>query len=137
MSRHDLVPVPVPLGTSDIPGLDAALSGSGPALLLVPPGPEGRGVVAALAPAAAVGVPAGTAVVVATSGSTGTPKGVRLSARALRHSARATHDLLGGPGQWLLAMSAARIAGPQVVLRARAAGPEPPVLGTPARFPPD
>jgi O-succinylbenzoic acid--CoA ligase len=137
MNRHDLVPVPVPLGTSVIPGLDAALSGSGPALLLVPPGPEGHGVVAALAPAAAVGVPAGTAVVVATSGSTGTPKGVRLSARALRHSARATHDLLGGPGQWLLAMSAARIAGLQVVLRSRAAGVDAAVLDISSGFRPE
>jgi O-succinylbenzoic acid--CoA ligase len=135
--RHDLVPVPVPLGTSVIPGLDAALAGSGPALLLVPPGPEGARVVAALAPAAAVGVPAGTAVVVATSGSTGTPKGVRLSARALRHSARATHDLLGGPGQWLLAMSAARIAGLQVVLRSRAAGVDAAVLDTSSGFRPE
>jgi O-succinylbenzoic acid--CoA ligase len=137
MNRHDLVPVAVPLGTSVIPGLDAALNGSGPALLLVPPGPEGRGVVAALAPAAAVGVPTGTAVVVATSGSTGTPKGVRLSARALRHSARATHDLLGGPGQWLLAMSAARIAGLQVVLRSRAAGIDAAVLDISSGFRPE
>jgi O-succinylbenzoic acid--CoA ligase len=137
MSGHDLIPVPVPLGTGDLPGLTAALDGSGPALLLVPPGPEGARVVAALAPAAAGGVPAGTAVVVATSGSTGTPKGVRISARALRHSARATHDLLGGPGQWLLAMSAARIAGLQVVLRSRAAGLEPAVVDISAGFRPE
>jgi O-succinylbenzoic acid--CoA ligase len=94
-------------------------------------------VVAALASAAAAGVPGGTAVVVATSGSTGTPKGVRLSAKALRHSVRATHEFLGGPGQWLLAMSAARIAGLQVVLRSRAAGIEPAVLDTSAGFRPE
>lgn len=137
MSRHDLIPVPVAAGTADIPGLGAALDGSGPALLLVPPGAEGARMVSALAPAAAKGVPAGTAVVVATSGSTGAPKGVRIPARALRHSARATHDFLGGPGQWLLAMSAARIAGLQVVLRSRAAGIEPAVLDTSAGFRPD
>lgn len=137
MRAHDLVPVPVAAGTADIPGLAAALDGSGPALLLVPPGPEGARLVAALGPTAATGVPAGTAVVVATSGSTGTPKGVRISAKALRHSARATHDFLGGPGQWLLAMSAARIAGLQVVLRSRAAGIEPVVLDTAGGFRPD
>jgi len=137
MSTHDLIPAPVPPGTADIPGLAAAMAGSGPALLLVPPGPEGARLVAALGPAAATGVPAGTAVVIATSGSTGTPKGVRLSAKALRHSARATHDFLGGPGQWLLAMSAARIAGLQVVLRSRAAGIAPAVLDTSAGFRPD
>ena len=136
MSRHDVVPLPVPGGTAEIPGLAAALDGSGPALLLVPPGPEGARMVAALGPAAAAGVPAGTAVVVATSGSTGTPRGVRISAKALRHSARATHDFLGGPGQWLLAMSAARIAGLQVVLRSRAAGIEPAVLDTSSGFRP-
>ncbi len=137
MSIHDVVPVPVPPGSAEIPGLAAALDGSGPALLLVPPGPEGARMVGALASVAAAGVPSGTAVVVATSGSTGTPKGVRISAKALRHSARATHDFLGGPGQWLLAMSAARIAGLQVVLRSRAAGVEPAVLDTTAGFRPD
>ncbi|HUR74730.1 MAG TPA: AMP-binding protein [Sporichthya sp.] len=137
MSAHDLIPVPVAPGTADIPGLTAAMDGSGPALLLVPPGPEGARMVAALGPAAAAGVPPGTAVVVSTSGSTGTPKGVRIAAKALRHSARATHDFLGGPGQWLLAMSAARIAGLQVVLRSRAAGTEPAVLDTALGFRPD
>jgi O-succinylbenzoic acid--CoA ligase len=62
---------------------------------------------------------------------------VRLSARALRHSARATHDLLGGPGQWLLAMSAARIAGLQVVLRSRAAGVDAAVLDISSGFRPE
>ena len=137
MTTHDLIPVPVPPGSADIPGLRRALDGSGPALLLVPPGPEGARMVSTLAPSAAGGVPPGTAVVVATSGSTGTPKGVRISAKALRHSARATHDVLGGPGQWLLAMSAARIAGLQVVLRSRAAGIEPAVLDPSSGFRPD
>ncbi|WP_028984734.1 o-succinylbenzoate--CoA ligase [Sporichthya polymorpha] len=134
---HDLIPVPVPVGSAEIPGLQAAMDGSGPALLLVPPGSEGARLVGALGPAAATGVPKGTAVVIATSGSTGTPKGVRISAKALRHSARATHAHLGGPGQWLLAMSAARIAGLQVVLRSRAAGETPVVLETTGGFRPD
>ncbi|MGQ0630942.1 MAG: AMP-binding enzyme [Sporichthyaceae bacterium] len=122
MSGHDLVPVVVAPGAGRIPGLTAALDGSGPALLLVPPGPEGARIVGALAPLAARGVPADTAVVVATSGSSGAPKGVRLGAKALRYSARATHEHLGGPGQWLLAMSPARVAGLQVVIRSQVAG---------------
>lgn len=137
MNAHDLVPVPVAAGSADIPGLDAALTGSGPALLLVPPGPEGARMVGALAPLAAAGVPADTAIVVATSGSTGEPKGVRLGTKALRYSARATHDYLGGPGQWLLAMSPARVAGLQVLIRSRVAGTTPVVLNTSAGFDPD
>ena len=70
----------------------------------------------------------GTAVVVATSGSTGEPKGVLLSAAALRASAEATHERLGGPGAWLLAMPAHHIAGIQVLVRALLAGHEPAVL---------
>lgn len=57
------------------------------------------------------------ALVVSTSGSTGVPKRAMLTAAALRASADATHDRLGGPGQWLLAMPAQHIAGTQVVVR--------------------
>lgn len=70
----------------------------------------------------------GTAVVVATSGSTGEPKGVLLSAAALVASAEATHERLGGPGGWLLAMPAHHIAGIQVLVRTILAGHEPAVL---------
>ena len=45
------------------------------------------------------------AVVLTTSGSSGEPKGVLLSRSALVASATATHDRLGGPGQWLLPMA--------------------------------
>jgi O-succinylbenzoic acid--CoA ligase len=107
------------------PALDAALDGSGPALLLTPPGPEGRRLAESLLPEAAAGVPADTALVIATSGTSGRPKGVRLSATALAYSAKATHTHLGGPGQWLLAMSPARVAGLAVLTRCRAAGVEP------------
>jgi O-succinylbenzoic acid--CoA ligase len=48
-----------------------------------------------------------------------------LSAAALRASADATHERLGGPGQWLLALPAQHIAGVQVLLRSLAAGTEP------------
>ncbi|MEQ0563170.1 o-succinylbenzoate--CoA ligase [Amycolatopsis sp. NEAU-NG30] len=70
----------------------------------------------------------GTAVVIATSGSTGAPKGVLLSARALVASAEATHDRLGGPGQWLLATPAQYIGGLQVLVRSLLARTEPVLL---------
>lgn len=67
----------------------------------------------------------GTALVVGTSGSTGLPKLAMLPATALRASADATHDRLGGLGTWLLAMPPHHIAGVQVMLRCVAAGTEP------------
>lgn len=63
-----------------------------------------------------------TAVIITTSGSTGAAKGVLLSAAALRASAIATHDRLGGPGRWLLATPAQYIGGVQVLVRALLAG---------------
>ncbi len=71
----------------------------------------------------------GVALVVETSGSTDAPKRVVLSADALIASAEATHDALGGPGQWLLAVPAHYIAGAQVLVRGILAGTEPDVLG--------
>lgn len=65
------------------------------------------------------------AVVVSTSGTTGTPKGAMLTAAALTASAEATHHRLGGPGQWLLALSAHHIAGLQVLVRSVVAGTTP------------
>lgn len=65
------------------------------------------------------------AVVVSTSGTTGTPKGAMLTAAALTASAEATHHRLGGPGQWLLALSAHHIAGLQVLVRSVIAGTTP------------
>ncbi|WP_426563481.1 o-succinylbenzoate--CoA ligase [Angustibacter sp. McL0619] len=69
-----------------------------------------------------------TALVIATSGSTGPPKGALLQASALRASARATHDRLGGPGSWLLALPTQHVAGVQVLLRSVHAGTVPAVL---------
>ena len=57
------------------------------------------------------------AVVVTTSGTTGAPKGALLTAAALTSSATATHDRLGGPGRWLLALPPYHIAGVQVLVR--------------------
>jgi O-succinylbenzoic acid--CoA ligase len=48
-----------------------------------------------------------------------------LPATALVASATATHERLGGPGTWLLAMPPQHIAGVQVLLRCVAAGTEP------------
>ncbi|WP_291381716.1 AMP-binding protein [Demequina sp.] len=61
-------------------------------------------------------------VAAATSGSTGEPSEVLVSADALRASARATSEALGGDGHWLLALPTDRIAGAMVVVRSRLAG---------------
>lgn len=117
MSDRILHAVRCPLEPSSVRGfaarLAAALDG-GPALLPLQDGPER--LTAELRPE--LGIDEQTAVVIGTSGSTGAPKGVTLTAPALRHSARATHDRLGGPGHWLLALPVHHIAGLQVLVRA-------------------
>ena len=65
------------------------------------------------------------ALVMSTSGSTGTPKGAQLTPANLVASADATHQVLGGTGQWLLAMPAHHIAGIQVLVRSLVAGVDP------------
>lgn len=65
------------------------------------------------------------ALVVPTSGTTGFPKGAMLTAAALMASAAATHDRLGGPGSWLLALPTYHIAGMQVLVRSLLAGTVP------------
>lgn len=65
------------------------------------------------------------ALVVTTSGTTGAPKGAMLTAAALTASAAATHDRLGGPGRWLLALPPHHIAGVQVLVRSLLAGSVP------------
>lgn len=61
-------------------------------------------------------------VVLTTSGSSGEPKGVMLSTSALVVSATATHERLGGPGQWLLPMQPYFVGGLQVLTRSVLAG---------------
>ncbi len=51
-----------------------------------------------------------------------------LTSDALRHSARATHDRLGGPGQWLLALPVTHVAGLTVLVRSLQARTRPEVL---------
>jgi O-succinylbenzoic acid--CoA ligase len=79
----------------------------------------------------------GAALVITTSGSTGAPKFVVLSAAALRASARATMERLGGPAAWLLALPAEHIAGVQVVVRSLLAGAAPAVQDLREGFRPD
>ena len=74
------------------------------------------------------------ALVVSTSGSTGTPKGAQLTPANLVASADATHQVLGGPGQWLLAMPTHHIAGIQVLVRSLVAGVDPLCLDLSAGF---
>jgi O-succinylbenzoic acid--CoA ligase len=64
-------------------------------------------------------------LVIATSGSTGAPKRVLLSRDALRASALATQQRLGGPGQWVLNLPPTYVAGVQVLYRSVLAGTEP------------
>jgi O-succinylbenzoic acid--CoA ligase len=80
---------------------------------------------------------AGAALVIQTSGSTGAAKRVVLSAAALRASADATHQRLGGPGQWLLALPAHHIAGAQVIVRALLGGHRPTLLDCRGGFRPE
>jgi O-succinylbenzoic acid--CoA ligase len=113
----DGVPDPADL----LPPLRAALSGAGPALALLATG---------TAPDRDLTEPDDdptdpTAVAVTTSGSTGAPKTVLLPAGALLASAGATHDRLGGAGQWLLALPAQHVAGVQVLVRSLVAGTRP------------
>lgn len=70
-------------------------------------------------------LPEGTAVVIRTSGSSGVPKAVALSAAALRASAEATHERLGGPGQWLVTLPTQLISGLQMLVRSAVAGTQP------------
>ncbi|MGL5857063.1 MAG: o-succinylbenzoate--CoA ligase [Angustibacter sp.] len=77
-----------------------------------------------------------TVLVVSTSGTTGVPKQVLLQASALRASATATHDRLGGPGHWLLALPPHHVAGVQVLVRSVLAGTRPGALDLRSGFDP-
>src|SRR4051794_622596 len=70
----------------------------------------------------------GEPVMIATSGSTGEPKSVVLSRQAALASAQATHERLGGPGQWLLDLPVTGVAGFQVFVRSLLAGFDPVVV---------
>ncbi|MBF6137677.1 o-succinylbenzoate--CoA ligase [Nocardia otitidiscaviarum] len=120
-----------------LPHLREALEGSGPAWLPIPTADrrEAHRLSSALRPGEPI--EDDVALVVTTSGTTGIPKGAMLSAAALRASGEATHERLGGPGQWLLALPTHHIAGIQVLLRSILAGTEPVVLDVSDGFLPE
>jgi O-succinylbenzoic acid--CoA ligase len=64
-------------------------------------------------------------LVIETSGSTGRPKRVLLSRAAMRASALATQERLGGPGRWVLNLPPTYVAGVQVLYRSVVAGTDP------------
>lgn len=132
------LPMPTGSGLGDvIPHLREVLEGNGPAWLPIPTSDrrEARRLSDALSPGELIDDEA--ALVVTTSGTTGVPKGAMLSSAALRASGTATHDRLGGPGTWLLALPTHHIAGIQVLLRSILAGTEPSVLDVSGGFLPE
>ncbi|MDK8798079.1 o-succinylbenzoate--CoA ligase [Corynebacterium sp. MSK044] len=120
----ELLPVDLADPLTIMPDLEAAISGEC-AVLPVPANDPTRADKLRVSMRAGQSIADDIAVVVATSGSTGTPKGAQLTPVNLISSADATHQALGGPGQWLLAMPAHHIAGLQVLVRSMVAGVEP------------
>jgi O-succinylbenzoic acid--CoA ligase len=108
-----------------LPALERVLDGRDPALVAVPADDDRA--LHALRVGLRVGdeIDDDVALVVTTSGTTGAPKGALLTAAALTASASATHDRLGGPGSWLLALPPYHIAGLQVLVRSVLAGSVP------------
>ncbi|MEV6410621.1 AMP-binding protein [Kribbella sp. NPDC051718] len=124
MSTLRLVP-----GTPDavLSALTGLLDGTGTAFAPLPGDPAAAARVRqAVAPDAPL-ESSDIGVVLATSGSSGEPKGVMLSIAALIASAEATHDRLGGAGQWLLPMQPYFVGGLQVLTRSILSG-YPPVV---------
>lgn len=79
-------------------------------------------------------VDSNTALIVESSGSTGTPKRIELSLAALRFSAAASAQRLGGGGQWLLALPTNFIAGANVLFRSVLADTQPILMNTQLPF---
>lgn len=119
-NRPQLRPIPVDDRAWLLPALADALNGGAPVLPVAPGLPEDE--VLKLQQAS---LPEGTAVLVRTSGSSGVPKTVALSAAALIASAEATHEALGGAGQWLITLPGHLISGLQMLVRSQVAGIEP------------
>ena len=119
--------------TTLVPALAAALDGAGPALLPLPAGGRRAAVLAAMDTTQPLERD-DIALVIPTSGSTGEPKGVLLTANALRAAADATHERLGGAGQWLLALPVSSIAGLTVLVRSLQARTKPEILDLYAGF---
>ncbi|BBX65096.1 putative 2-succinylbenzoate--CoA ligase [Mycobacterium saskatchewanense] len=113
-----------------MPALERVLDGRDAAL--VPLSPDDDAALDALRVGA--DIDDDVALVATTSGTTGAPKGALLTAAALTASAAATHDRLGGPGGWLLALPPYHIAGVQVLVRSVLAGRIPVELDVSAGF---
>jgi o-succinylbenzoate---CoA ligase len=105
--------------------LEEVLDGQEPAVLPVPADDERQAELLVTSLRVGEEIDDDVAVVVSTSGTTGVPKGAMLTAAALIASASATHDRLGGPGSWLLALPSHHIAGLQVLVRSALAGTTP------------
>jgi o-succinylbenzoate---CoA ligase len=116
-----------------LPALERVLDGRDAALVPVAAGDD-RAWAALRALRVGEDIDDDVALVVRTSGTTGAPKGALLTADALAASASATHDRLGGPGSWLLALPPYHIAGVQVLLRSLLAGSAPVELDVSAGF---
>ena len=114
-----------------LPDVDAALEGRA-SLLPVPADDSEQSVAVARALRAGDEIDDAVVAVLSTSGTTGVPKGALLSAAGLLASAHATHERLGGPGRWLLALPAYHVAGFQVLVRSAVAGYPP--VAIPASF---
>jgi len=135
MSRLKALAVPWgPSALSMLAAIDGVLDGRGPALLPVPADDSRESELLTSALRVGEEIADDVALVVATSGTTGTPKGAMLTASALIDSATATHERLGGPGTWLLALPAHHIAGIQVLVRSTLAGTTPVVLDVSGGF---
>ena len=138
MNTRPLVPLPIPANTTvaDLyPQLEQALRGEA-SLLPLPAKDPDRAVLLRNVMRAGEPIDAAIAFILSTSGSTGVPKGAQLSATALAASASATEKVLGGPGQWLLALPPDHVAGLQVLLRSLAAGYEPVLMDVTHPFTP-
>lgn len=129
-----LVVPPGPSASILATALGEVLDGTGAALLPLPGGDPRQSALLQTALRAGDEIDDDVALVVSTSGTTGTPKGALLTASALIASATATHDRLGGPGTWLLALPAHHIAGLQVVIRSVLAGTVPVELDVTSGF---
>ena len=80
-------------------------------------------------------LPGSVDVILETSGSTtGNPRLVGLSFGALVASARATHEALGGPGRWIVALPVHHVAGLQTLIRTCVAEASPIIADMSAGF---
>jgi O-succinylbenzoic acid--CoA ligase len=138
VARHLTLVAAADLTADDV---SAALAGTRP-LAVLPDGPPAVVAAARAVLRAEEPIEPGADLVVGTSGSTGAGRAVLLPAAALRASATATHERLGGPGSWLLALPVSAIAGLQVLCRSNLAGipatvraPGEPLAGALARMP--